>query len=402
MRIATSQTYDLAVGAIELQQTQLLHTQQQVALGKRILTPSDDPVAAAQVLTVSATKEQVGRYQSNISVAQDALGNNDSVLSQVGDLLQNVRTLAVNAGNAGLNDSDRASIATQVQSALDELVGLANSRDGNGNFLYSGFATDRQPFANVVGGVAYNGDQGTRTLDVASGRTMAIGIDGSSLFEQVRNGNGRFVASPAGTNSGTGVVNQGTVTNPAALTGDSYQLSFNVVGGVTTYDVIDTTTAATVSSGNPYTSGAAINVAGMQVTITGAPAGGDSFSLAPSGAQSMFTTLQNLVNLLNTPVSGAAAGAALQNGLNATLANLDQAIDHTLTVRASFGASLQELDSLSSGNQDRSVQYDQTISNLQDLDYNKALSDYARQQLALQAAQQSFTKVTGLSLFNYL
>ena len=402
MRIATSQTYDLAVSAIELQQTQLLHTQQQIAAGKRMLTPSDDPVAAAQALTVGASKATVAQYQANIATAKDALGLNDSVLGQITDILQNIRTLAINAGNPGLVDSDRAAIGTQVQSAFDQLIGLANSRDGNGNYLYAGFAVDRQPFASVVGGVAYNGDQGTRSIEVAPNRPLPVGIDGSALFEQIRNGNGQFAASAAAANTGTGVIGAGTVANPAALTGDTYQLNFTVIAGVTTYAVVDSTTATTVSSGNAYTSGAAITVAGMQVVLSGAPANGDNFTLAPSSAQSVFSTLQALVTTLNTPLNGAAGSAALSNGLNSALSNLDQGIEHVLTVRASFGSSLHELDTLGSGNDDRSIQYDQTISRLTDLDYNKALSDFARQQLALEAAQKSFSKVTGLSLFDYL
>ncbi|HVO88075.1 MAG TPA: flagellin, partial [Casimicrobiaceae bacterium] len=125
-------------------------------------------------------------------------------------------------------------------------------------------------------------------------------------------------------------------------------------------------------------------------------------TLAPSTAQSVFSTLQNLVATLSAPVTSGASTAQYRNGLNGALANLDQSIDHMLTARASFGASLNELDSLSSGNDDRSTQYDQSLSRLTDLDYNKALSDYARQQLALEAAQKSFAKVTGLSLFDYL
>jgi flagellar hook-associated protein 3 FlgL len=402
MRISTSQIYDLGVSAIERTQSQMLHTQQQVALGKRMLTPADDQVAAAQALTVSSAKDTLGQFQANVATAKDALGLNDSLLGQVGDALQNLRTLAVNAGDPALADSDRASLATEASSILDQLVGLANSRDGDGRYVFAGFAIDRQPFASIVGGVAYSGDQGTRTIDVAPGRSMPVGINGSALFEQIRDGNGRFVASPASTNTGSGLISQGTVVNAAALTSDTYGLNFSVVGGVTTYAVVDLTTSATVSSGNAYTSGTSITVAGMQVAVSGAPASGDAFTLAPSSAQSIFTTVQNLINTLRAPAAGPAAGAALNNGIGAALGNIDLALDHTLTARATVGASLKELDALDSGNSDRAIQYDQTMSRLTDLDYNQALSDYARQQLALEAAQKSFAKVTGLSLFNYL
>jgi flagellar hook-associated protein 3 FlgL len=221
------------------------------------------------------------------------------------------------------------------------------------------------------------------------------------VFEQIRGGNGSFTAS-AGTNTGTGVIGPGAVVDPGQLPGDTYRLQFAVSAGVTTYDVLDVTTGTTVSSNNAYTSGATITVAGMQVSVSGAPAAGDAFTLAPSGAQSLFETLQDLVTTLGTVTTTPAGKAALQNGLNGVLASLDQGLDHVLSVRADAGASMRELDTLTGANADRSVQYDTTLSRLQDLDYNQALSDFARQQLSLEAAQKSFARVSSLSLFDYL
>jgi flagellar hook-associated protein 3 FlgL len=116
----------------------------------------------------------------------------------------------------------------------------------------------------------------------------------------------------------------------------------------------------------------------------------------------VFQTLQNLVATLTTPAGGAGGSARLQNGLNRVLQDVDQALDHVLAIRADAGATLRELDALTTGNADRTLQLDTSLSRLNDLDYNKALSDYARQQLSLEAAQKSFAKVTSLSLFDYL
>ena len=403
MRISTFQIYQRGVSAIDNQQSALSRTQQQIALGKRIATPSDDPVGAAQSLTLGQAKDRIGQYGANIDAAKDALAQNDSVLGQVSDLLQSVRTLAINGGNSALNDKDRASLATEVGGRLQELLGLVNLQDGDGRYLFSGFASNTQPFVTgPSGAIVYNGDQGQRTLDVAPGRAVPIAYNGSGVFEQVRNGNGSFTSLAAAANTGTGVIGGATVVTPSALPGDTYRLQFSVSGGVTTYDVIDVTTATTVSAGNPFTSGATIGVAGMQVSITGAPATGDQFTLAPSGAQSVFQTLQNLVAALNAPAAGAAGATRLQNGLNAVLHDVDQALDHVLSTRADAGATLRELDALTTGNADRTLQLDESLSRLNDLDYNKALSDYARQQLSLEAAQKSFAKVTSLSLFDYL
>ena len=404
MRISTAQIYDRGVDNIERQQSELSRNQERIASGKRIQTPSDDPVGAAQTVTLTQSKDRLAQYGANIDAAKDALAQNDSVLSQVQDVLQSIRTSAVSANNASLSDADRKSIADDVAGRLQQLITLANSRDGDGRYLFAGYGNATQPFAtDAAGTVVYNGDQGQRTLDVAPGRNMPVAFDGSSAFMQVRNGNGSFAVASGSANAGTGIVTVGSAVNPALLPGDTYRLQFNVAGGVTTYDVLDVTTGSTLSSGNAYASGSAITVAGMQVAVSGAPAAGDTFTLAPSSSQSLFATVQALVTTLSTPTAGnPAANAAAQNGLAGALANLDQGLDHVLSLRATAGASLRELDDLANGNADRSTQYDQTLSRLNDLDYNKALSDFARQQLALEAAQKSFAQVTKLSLFDYL
>jgi len=403
MRISTAQIYERGVAGIADQQSTLSRTQQQIASGKRIQTPADDPVGAAQALALTQAKDRVAQFGANIDGAKDALALNDSVLSQVGDVLQSLHTLVIQAGNNALNDTDRASLAADAAGRLQELLGLANSQDGNGNYLFSGFSSNTQPFVTAPSGsIAYNGDQGVRQLDVAPGRSVPIAYNGSLAFERIRTGNGSFAVSSAQSNTGTGVVGIGTVVNASLLPGDTYSLQFNVTGGVTTYDVLDLSNGTTVSTGNEFTSGGTITVAGMQVSITGAPNSGDTYTLSPSGAQSIFTTVQNLIATLNTPTSAAGGNARLANGLNASLGNIDQALDHVLSVRADAGATLRELDTLSNGNADQTLQFDQTLSRLQDLDYNQALSDFARQQVSLEAAQKSFAKVSSLSLFDYL
>jgi flagellar hook-associated protein 3 FlgL len=402
MRVTTPLLYQLGVASITRQSEQLLKTQQHLASGRRIMTPSDDPIGAAQALTASQTKATVVQYSANIGAAADALAHAESVLGQVTGVLQAARTTALNGGAGTLSDSDRRSLATDLKSQLAQLVGLANSKDGDGSFVFSGFATSTVPFVDGVGGVRYNGDQGERSLEVAPARNLAISASGDRAFMRIASGNGTFVAQAATANTGTGVVAPGHIVDPTLLTGDTYRIVFNVAGGVTTYDIVDVTTSAVVSSGNPYVAGGAIGVAGMQVTIDGAPANGDQFTLAPSASQSVFQTLSSVIGALEAGASTAQQRAQLANALNRGLADIDQALDHVLTVRADMGAGLRELEALASGNEGQQLQLDQTLSRLQDLDYNAALSDFARQQLALEAAQKTFVRVSGLSLFDYL
>ena len=399
MRVSTSLLYTLGVEAISQQQERLLRIQQHVASGRRMLTPSDDPIGSAQALTVAQAKARTTQYSANVGAASDALAHAEGVLGQVVDVIQAARTHAIAAGGPALSDSDRRAIATDLRAQLAQLVGLANTKDGDGAFVFAGFATATQPFAESGGGVQYHGDSGQRTLEVAPGRHLPISASGDQVFMRVANGNGAFVASAAAANTGNGVITPGSVVDPAALTGHSYRIQFT---SASAYDVIDTTTAAVVSSGNAYTSGAAITVAGMQVSVSGPLAGGDAFTLTSSTSQSVFQTLGDLITTLESAVVTSTDRTELANGLSRGLADIDQALEHLLTVRSGMGAGMRELDTLASGNEAQQLLHDQTLSRLQDLDYNVALSDFARQQLALEAAQKSFIQVSGLSLFDYL
>lgn len=403
MRVSTSMIFDAGVASMGRQQDALLHTQQQIASGRRMLTAADDPVAAAQALNLSEADNINTQYSSNRDAAKNLLGLTENALQSVTDLLQTVRVTAVYAGNPTLTDSDRASLMQTLISSRQELLGLANSTDGTGNFLFAGYQSASPAFAQAAGGsVQYLGDQGQRLIQVSASRQMPVSESGYQVFQNIMAGNGTFVAAAAAVNTGTGTISPGSVVNPAALTGHSYQINFNVVGGVTTYDVVDTTSSVTLSTGNAYTSGAAIVFDGQQIQIDGAPANGDQFTVVPSTRQSIFDTLDNLIAALRTSAGGAAASTQLANNVGSALTNIDQDLNHVLDVRAGIGARLNEVDALAGSGDNLGLQYKQELSRLQDVDVAGAISMLNQQQLALQAAQKSFAQVSGLSLFQYL
>ena len=141
---------------------------------------------------------------------------------------------------------------------------------------------------------------------------------------------------------------------------------------------------------------------GVQVVVNGAPAAGDSFTVAPSANQSMFKTVQNLIGALQTPISATFTATEFANRIKAEVSNLDSAIGNLARVRADVGSRMNELASLTSGSKDLDVQYSATLSALQDLDYTEAISQYTQQQMQLEAAQKSFARIQGLSLFDIL
>lgn len=399
MRVSTNQMFDTVVSTLQRQSSSLLHTQQQVATGRRMVTPSDDPVAAARALEVSQSAQINSQYGASQANARETLGMVESRLGAVGDVLQYVRSRAVEAGNAILTDSDRRAIATDLRAQFDELVGLANSQDGTGEYLFAGYRSANKPFAGgPAGSVSYSGDDGRRALQVSSSRQLPVSDSGADIFMRIRSGNGSFEATAAAANSGGGIIDPGSVTDPGALTGNDYSVRFSVAGGVTTYTVINETTSATVVPATAYNPGAAIAFDGMSVSVRGAPANGDRFDIEPSSSRSVFETVSRLISAVETP----GGGARLANELGNALGNLDQAQENVLRVRAGTGSRQLEIDALAGIGEDLNVQYSAALSRLQDLDYAEAVSRLTRDQTALEASQKAFMRVSGMSLFNYL
>jgi len=402
MRISTMSLFETGTRAMLDQQAALFKTQQQVSTGRRITVPSDDPVAAARALVVGQSAAMNTQFGVNRSSAKTSLGQMDTVLDSVGNVIHDIREMAIQAGDGVLSNADRASLASAMQGRLNELLGLANSRDSSGNYLFSGYQVSTQPFVLSGGSVTYNGDDGSLALQVAASRQMGVTQSGRDVFERIRTGNGVFTAAAAGTNTGTGTINQGSVVNASLLTGHNYAVNFTVAAGVTTYAVVDLTTATTLSTGNPYTPSAAITVDGMQVQIDGAPANGDQFTLSPSANQSLFSTIANLITALQTPTTAPTYSAPLVNALGTGIANLDQALDNVLKYRADAGAKLNEVDSLDGTGEALNIDFQQQLSDLQDVDYAEAISRLTRQQTFLEAAQKSFIKVVSNKLFDYI
>ena len=410
MRISTNTIYHSNVAALGQEQTRLFQTQQQVSTGLRMQTASDDPVAAARALSVNQADAMNTQYAANRTVLRHTLSLAESNLQTVTLLLQDVRAAAVNGGNGSFTDHERRTIATELSGKLQELIGLANSTDGAGNYLFSGFQTQAQPFADVAGVMSYSGDDGQRLMQANASRQIASSDSGADVFMRIKNGNGTFVTKPAVANTGTGVISIGSVSDSTSLTGLNYSVVFTVTPGVagapdvTTYTVNDTTTPAVVSAGNPYVSGQAISFDGMKFDIQGIPANGDTFTVTPSTNESIFKTVSDLIAALNTPAATAANGGttSIVNSLGRSLNNLDNALNNILSIRSSLGLRLQEVDALQTAGDDLGLQFKQTLSQLQDIDYNKAISDLAQQQMSLQAAQKSFATVSSLSLFSYI
>lgn len=403
MRISTNTIYESGLARMTESQAKLMKVQQQVASGKRILSPADDPVGAARVLNLTQSQELNAQYIDNRQNARNSLSLEESVLQKTTELIQDVKTLVIQAGNPSYDASQLKFIAIDLQTHFDELVSIANTRDGMGNHLFSGYQLTTPAYTLAPHGAQFNGDQGQTTMQVDSARQMAINDSGDQVFDNISSA-GTFASGVAAGNTGSGAVSRLSVANSQMLTGHQYDIVFS--GGGTTYSVYDITldpsrAGAPLATG-PYVSPQTISFDGLELTASGAPANGDVMTVRPSEKQSLFTTLKDVITLLQTQGSGVIGRANVTHGLSIANGNFDSALDNVLSVRASIGSRLKELDHLDEAGAAKNELYEAAISNIEDVDYNKALSDLSKNQIILEAAQKSFMKITGLSLFNLL
>jgi flagellar hook-associated protein 3 FlgL len=399
MRVTQSTNQTLFLSAVATLEANLSQTQNQISSNKSFTTASQNPTAAGAVNNYNQALAQSQQYDTNSNSAQTRLSTEDSTLSQVQTQLQSLRSLALEANNSTLSAQDRQSIASQATQIQNSLIALANTTDGNGEYLFGGFATQAQPFTVSATGATYNGDQGQRQVQIAAGQTVADSDNGDSVFNQIKNGNGTFVTTAPTINTGSGVVGATTVTNPTQYAAGNGQYSINFAAGGA-YQVLDS--ANNVVTSGTYTDGNTISFAGIQVTLTGQPAAGDKFAVAPSTNQSVFTTVKNLVAALQTGSNSSLATTQLNNSIATSLNGLDQALDQMSNVRASIGGRLNAITTQQSVASDQQIQLQTNISSLQSLDYASALNTLTQQQTTLSAALQAYSLTQGLSLFKFL
>jgi flagellar hook-associated protein 3 FlgL len=318
MRVSTALLFRSGTQGIQNLQSELFKTQNQMSTGRRILTPQDDPIGASEVLKYSQSKGVNQQFLDNQSVATTKLSLLDTTLSSVGSEVAAILERAEQAGNPSFDAANRGLIATELKARFNNLMSLANTQDGTGLYVFSGFQSTTKPFEINMAStspfslsgtyVSYHGDGGNETLQVTGSQTIETGTNGLDVFMQVND-------------------NQGN----------------------------------------------------------------------PTG-RSMFDTLKNLIDMLDP-----ASGVPFSNGAHTqAVSDLRSTVNHIATARASVGARLNALESMTSTGEDTALQYDLHLSKLQDLDYAEAISRLSSTQLQLEAAQLSFKEISRLSLFSIL
>ena len=401
-RVSLAQMFTQGLRGILGAQSAVSKTQNQVSTGNRITTPSDDPAGAAQILQLDQTQANIDQYKKNITGATNSLNLEDSSLDTISNLLTRVRELAVQAGDGALGQTERQAIGTELTSRLQELAGLANTRNSNGEYIFAGFQGQQIPFTQSGNTYAYQGDAGQRSIQISSSTYVPVNDSGKDIFVAIDSS--RLPTRAAATNTGNGTIAMGQVTNQTQFNASfngPYTVTINTGGATPTYQIDTVPAGAPVTTGN-YVSGQAIQFNGAQIDIVGTPGNGDSFTVSAPSTQDVFTTISKLAQGLNSLTDSSDDKLRLKDLVSESLDNIDSAETNTSTIRAKVGARLNILQSAGDLQDGLGLINQQVLSQVRDLDYASALSQLSQQNLVLQAAQQSFAKISGLSLFDFL
>jgi flagellar hook-associated protein 3 FlgL len=395
MTISTLTFQTNALAEMEALETAMTQTQTELSTGSKLPNAAADPAATEQVNQLNMTLAASQQYVSNGTAATANLQLEQSALTSATNALQSARDLAVEANNGALSATDRQDIATQLQQLQNALLGAANSTDPAGNYLFAGTASGTQPFAQTGSSVSYQGDSQVNQVQIAADQSVSAGDSGSSVFMNIPAGNGTFTTAAAAANTGSASIDAGSVTNPAAWVPDTYTIEFT---SPTQYQVTDSAGNVVVPT-TTYTSGQAITFNGIEATVSGTPNAGDEFTVAPAGQASIFSTIGNLISTLN---STTLTSAQVTTQIGTAVTQMDNALNNFDDVQASVGGRLNAISAAGTGAQSTQTQLQGTISTLSDTDYAAATTQLSTEELALQAAQESYASIAKLSLFNYV
>ena len=402
MRVSTTQFYFQNSQQLSNKQSDVNGQIEYISSGKRVLTAKDDAVSYSTLAGYKDELSNIEKYQRNITQAENRNNLIETSFANAERLLQDFKTLFIQANNGTLSDEDLKSLADLAGNTQSQLLDIANSKDETGGYIFSGYQIDVEPFAlQPDGSVNYLGDNGERELQIANNVMVKTNLPGDDAFEKVANHIGDF--SPIYNTNTSGIsVNKAVIVDRGAYDTVTSPPDYNFSFGPTASDLTVTDSGGTpVFTTGTYIPGQTVAFNGIEVQVSGNPLPGDDFDLTPEENISVFETIKQAVDWMNV---GATPADPIQHGVDygEILEQINNSLNHMTSRRTTAGVRLQLIDSQDSNHADNSLILAAGQSKIEDLDFAKAVATFEQSKVALQAAQQTFTQVSNLNLFNYI
>jgi flagellar hook-associated protein 3 FlgL len=417
MRVSTAQFYLQSSQQMSSKTSDVNEQMAYLTSGKRILTAKDDAVSYGTLAGYKDDLANIEKYKRNITKAESHNNLQDVAFTQVEVILNNIKEQMLQANNGAMSDEDIQAIAKQTRNNLEQLFDIANSQNENGDYIFSGFQTEQQPFSQQTdGSVSYSGDSGVREVQIAKNIKIPTNQAGDAVFMNVDNAIGDFIAND--TSNATNPASPLDVTIASANITDRNAYNTSVTPHTFNFDAITNDLTVTDGGGTvvfpvpsvppappvlpaPYVAGQTVSFDGIDVTLSGNPLPGDSFTINEQENVSIFETINNAITWMEQG-TGSTNQEQHQVNYNKILDQLNSSMSHVTSRRVDSGVRLQVLESQETRHLDSALNIETGKSNIEDLDFAKAISQFEQAKIALQASQQAFSKVQGLSLLNYI
>ena len=427
LRVTTAQQYNVAIDNMQRSNVKIDNLSQQISSGKRVLQPSDDPIAAAQIIKLDRELAQYEKYELNIQVTERRLTLEESVLGSMRTSLNRINEFVIQGSTATLTDSDRASIAVALRTEVEYMADLMNTQDVQGEYIFAGSKGGTQPYQlQADGSYDYQGDDGQRSIKVSNELYVPSNDSGQYLFEAVAadlqtvvkgvyaSEDPLSVPTPIPVVSATSFEDQAAQDKFTEATRDLGDLTITVDDSVLplTYSVTD-------SNGNPvedengvpmtsiaFVDGDEVELLGMDVTLV-APTGtytGNNINVLHTQPEqkNILDIVQNYASALEVPLTSQAKRDEFEAATVKMFGQWEQASERNIESVTRLGTRLSFLERVESSNADFTLFAETSLSALQDTDMATAISEYQLEEVTLQASQALFGRIAALSLFDHI
>jgi flagellar hook-associated protein 3 FlgL len=404
MRISTNMMYQRSLRSLQSTTERLDKASEQSYTGDKFSSAGEDPVGMSQKLSLNSKIEQYKQYATNGSLLNNSLSLEETVLTSANNSMMSAYTLMQQSNNSSITDTDKATIASQLQELQKQLYDQMNAKNSNGEYIFGGSQGQTAPFSqDSMGKYIYQGDSTQRQIQVSPTMQISENDSALSVFQSVATQ--RTASSSSGANLKVSVADQsqfegyyrnnydyGTVAN------NTFQIT-TTAGSPDQYQIWDSSGTNKLQEGK-YSAGTAISYQGLSLTMNSAAGGStEKFTLDPPQNDNILNTLSDAIAALKDPTT---SSSAFSDMIAKTETHLNNAMSKVNSTLGDVGSRLNSLDTVTSANDSLKSVAEVTKADVSEVDVYEAYSNLVKEQNALSTAQQAYTYVNKSSLFDYL
>ncbi|MBE3654792.1 flagellar hook-associated protein FlgL [Vibrio navarrensis] len=394
-RIASFHNYQSVQNDLRRMENKIHHNQAQLASGKKLLSPSDDPLATHYIQNIGQQAEQLKQYLDAIVLVRNRLEQHEVNVANQEQFADEAKRTVMEMINGALSPEDRMAKKREIEELANNFLYLANAQDESGNYTFAGTKSKTQPFfRDYDGSVTYSGDDYQRKMRISASLEMAMNDPGSKLFMDIPNPFGDYEPEYQLQNASELLLDKAV--NEDYFDKSNYRVTFvDMSNGKWGYQLEKD---GSVVAADEFNASTGIKYNDLTIDLRGQIKRGDVLELKPREHFSIFDSFKNAAKYSDASVSDANATAKLHQ----VTEEFHAAFIHLNKARTDIGARLSTLDIQEQQHEDFNLSLSKAKSNFEDLDYSKAIIEFNENSRALQASQLAFGKTKDLTLFNYL